>query len=290
MMSELRICRALSSAKSQAQMPELSGCSGLISRAQAKTLRTSGREAVRLPELPGSLYRSQNRMRLSLRKADSTSCTYGLSLLKVAESREAGSPGSCIQPELWMPLFGAGCRPAWGSLFQQSSKNTKMVWMWCFSEMARYSFTLFLKPAGSCCHARLCRNTRMVLNPMPSAQPSSRSMVVGSKVAACHISSWLMAVLGAKLAPLIQGCARYQAWALAAGQTGPAVAATVALVLIFVFWAKPPVAASSSQPRRRSFFMRGFWGKVEVCINSSNGHAYRASAQSKHFYCFVEWP
>ncbi len=31
---------------------------------------------------------------------------------------------------------------------------------------------------------------------MSSAQPSSRSIVTGSKVSACHISNWLIAVLG----------------------------------------------------------------------------------------------
>ena len=40
----------------------------------------------------------------------------------------------------------------------------------------------------------------MLFMPMPSAHPSSRSIVLASNVSACHISSWLMAVLGRKLA------------------------------------------------------------------------------------------
>ena len=40
------------------------------------------------------------------------------------------------------------------------------------------------------------RKTRTLLKPSSSAHPSSRSIVTGSKVSACHISSWLIAVLG----------------------------------------------------------------------------------------------
>src|SRR5437763_8866677 len=60
----------------------------------------------------------------------------------------------------------------------------------------------------------------MLVKPRPSAQPSSRSIVARSKVLACHISSWLIAVLGAKLQPTSQGCSPAHAWALATGQ-GP---------------------------------------------------------------------
>jgi hypothetical protein len=62
--------------------------------------------------------------------------------------------------------------------------------------------------------------------PMLSANPSSRSMVAGSNVSACHISSWLMAVLGMKLHPTGQGCPRYQSLALAADQRASACADT----------------------------------------------------------------
>src|SRR5712672_1516809 len=43
-------------------------------------------------------------------------------------------------------------------------------------------------------------------------------MVGRSNVSACHISSWLMAVLGMKLAPTSQGCLAYQALAFSSGQ------------------------------------------------------------------------
>ena len=46
-----------------------------------------------------------------------------------------------------------------------------------------------LNPAASCCHSRLCRNTRTVFMPIPAVHPSSRSMVAGSKVSAWNISS-----------------------------------------------------------------------------------------------------
>src|ERR1035437_9890894 len=69
------------------------------------------------------------------------------------------------------------------------------------------------KPFASWSQSRLCRKTRMVFMPMLSAQPNSRSMVVGSKVSACHISSSLIAVDGRKLAPTGHGSLAYQALA-----------------------------------------------------------------------------
>ena len=45
----------------------------------------------------------------------------------------------------------------------------------------------------------------MVFMPMLSAHPSSRSIVVGSNVSACHISSSLIAVDGRKFAPTGHG-------------------------------------------------------------------------------------
>src|SRR5580658_883507 len=73
----------------------------------------------------------------------------------------------------------------------------------------------FLKPSGSCSHNRLCRNTRIVFMPIACAQPSSRSMVVASKVSACHISSSLIAVEGRKSEPTGHDCAAYHALACA---------------------------------------------------------------------------
>jgi hypothetical protein len=49
----------------------------------------------------------------------------------------------------------------------------------------------------------------IVFMPSPAAQPSSRSMRSVSEVSACHISSWLMALAGMKLAPRMRGCAAY---------------------------------------------------------------------------------
>ena len=53
-------------------------------------------------------------------------------------------------------------------------------------------------PAGAPCMAYLARM------PRSAAQLSSRSMVSGSQVPACHISSWLPALDGTKLQPLSQ--------------------------------------------------------------------------------------
>lgn len=60
----------------------------------------------------------------------------------------------------------------------------------------RNVFIGFKKPVESCTYNRSCRYTRAVFIPIESAHPNSRLMAVVSKVAACHISSWLMAVLG----------------------------------------------------------------------------------------------
>src|SRR6185437_2334182 len=45
-------------------------------------------------------------------------------------------------------------------------------------------------------------------------------MVLGSKVGACHISSWLIAVLGMKSQPRSQPLAAYQVFAFCLDQTG----------------------------------------------------------------------
>src|SRR5579871_860324 len=68
-------------------------------------------------------------------------------------------------------------------------------------------------PAGSCFHARLCKNTRIVFMPMFCAHPSSRSIVAKSNVSACHISNSLIAVDGMKLLPTSHGCDSYQSFA-----------------------------------------------------------------------------
>src|SRR3954470_9505204 len=54
--------------------------------------------------------------------------------------------------------------------------------------------------------------------PSPAAQPSSRLRVRGSKVCSCHISSWLIALLGMKLHPAIHGNASPQAFAFSLSQ------------------------------------------------------------------------
>ena len=59
----------------------------------------------------------------------------------------------------------------------------------------------------------------MVFMPIPWAKPSSLSMVRVSNVSACHISSWLMAVEGVKLAPTSQGWWAYQVLAFMGDQT-----------------------------------------------------------------------
>ena len=61
---------------------------------------------------------------------------------------------------------------------------------------SQYELTFSLWLEESCAPNRSWRNTRMVFIPRDSAQPSSRSMRLGSKVSACHISSWLIAVAG----------------------------------------------------------------------------------------------
>ena len=66
----------------------------------------------------------------------------------------------------------------------------------CLAAMVRNWSIRFLKPSGSCCQSRSWRETRIVFMPSPSAQPSSRSILLGSKVSACHISSALIALAG----------------------------------------------------------------------------------------------
>ncbi len=86
-------------------------------------------------------------------------------------------------------------------------------------------------------HSRSCRNSRMEFIPIPAAQPSSRSIVAGSNVAACHSSNWFDAVDGVKLQPTSQptrsrhssartGVHRARSRSAAAG-TNPRVAAAL---------------------------------------------------------------
>src|SRR6516162_2466084 len=198
------------------QTPTDTGCSGLAVRAQAKTDFTSVSDFSSCPLLPGSLYRSQKRTRLSLPNVATTSLTYFSSRSQVLESLTTLTLGLCTQPELCTPGTGAGCLPTLGLSFQQSSKITSSGRILCLAAMSRNWSTRFLKPSGSACQARSCRNTRNVFMPRSAAQPSSRSMVFGSNVSACHISSWLIAVLGMKLQPTSHGCFLYHALACSA--------------------------------------------------------------------------
>src|SRR5580700_2549469 len=71
----------------------------------------------------------------------------------------------------------------------------------------------FRKPAESCCHKRPCRKTRIVFMSRDSAHSSSRSIAGRSNESACHISNWLIAVLGIKLLPTRKGCRECQLFA-----------------------------------------------------------------------------
>src|ERR1035438_10507046 len=82
----------------------------------------------------------------------------------------------------------------------------------------------FRKPFESCCHSKFCRKTRTLVKPSPSAQPNSRSIVTGSNESACHISSWLIAVLGMKLQPTSQRWFCCQALAFSSDQRDCALA------------------------------------------------------------------
>ena len=55
--------------------------------------------------------------------------------------------------------------------------------------------------------------------PMDSASPNSRLIVAVSNVSACHISNWLMAVLGIKSAPRSQPTLAYHCVASSFDQT-----------------------------------------------------------------------
>ena len=147
-------------------------------------------------------------------------------------SNSRAVPGARSQPELWTPGFGAGCFPALGWSFQQESKSTNITLMRCLSASSRKRPMRCLNPAASSSHARLCRYTRTTFIPALSAKPSSRSIVGASKVSACHISSWLMAVLGMKLQPTSQGCRSDHARARSLVQRGsaPARAARVSRI------------------------------------------------------------
>ena len=68
--------------------------------------------------------------------------------------------------------------------------------MSCLSQMRRNSSILALKPDGSCRYTTLLKNTRIVLKPSSSAQPSSVSMSSGDQLSLLHISIWLTALEG----------------------------------------------------------------------------------------------
>jgi len=92
--------------------------------------------------------------------------------------------------------LGAGCGPRLALRFQQSSKKTSIGRIPCRAAISRKQSMRCLKPSASASQSRSCKKVRTVLKPSDAAQPSSRSMATGSKISACHISSWLMALLG----------------------------------------------------------------------------------------------
>src|SRR5262249_41967417 len=163
------------------------------------------------------------------------------------ESNSRAEPGARTQPELWTPGLGAGCFPGRGLSFQHESKSTNTVLIWCRSAIPRYLSMRSLNPEASCSHGMLCKNTRTLFMPMLWAKPSSRSIVAGSNVSACHISSWLIAVLGMKLQPTIHGCCSYQRLAFSADQRGAAAAdeATSIRTATRLFIFTEPVLANS---------------------------------------------
>jgi hypothetical protein len=122
------------------------------------------------------------------------------------------------QRELCTPGTGGRWGPGSGNGSQQESNSTSIGRIRCRAAIPRKASTRCTKPAASCSQSRSWRNTRIVFMPSSAAQPSSWSITTGAKVSACHISSWLAAVEGTKLAPTSQGCCRYHSSARASGQ------------------------------------------------------------------------
>src|ERR1700722_20230597 len=206
------------------QTPLVSGCDGFALRAQTQTFASNCSATSALfgssvdlycPfSLSGSFIKSQITTRRSSPNRPTTALTYGsISVDQLAGFFRIAAPGACTQPELCVWGFGARCLPICGFGSHTESSSTNMMRMWCLSATPKNLSIRSRKPAGSCFHARLCRNTRIVFMPMFCAQPSSRSIVGKSNVSACHISSSLIAVDGMKLLPTSHGCASYQSLA-----------------------------------------------------------------------------
>src|ERR1700744_3619829 len=204
--------------------PLVSGCEGFALRAQTQTFASNCSATSALfgnsvdlycPfSLSGSFIKSQITTRRSSPKRPTTALTYGsVSVDQLAGFFRIAAPGAWTQPELCVCGFGARCLPICGFGSHTESSSTNMMRMWCLSATARNLSMRPRKPAGSCFHARLCRNTRIVFMPMFCAQPSSRSIVARSNVSAFHILSLWCAVDGMKLLPTSQGCAAYQSLA-----------------------------------------------------------------------------
>src|ERR1039458_8328767 len=113
--------------------------------------------------------------------------------------------------------------------------------------MSRNSSMRLRKPYEPCCQSKLRKSTWTRVEPICGAQPSSPSMVTGSNVSACHISSWLIAVPGVKLQPTIQRCCAYHSLALSVDHGDCASADAVvankipansdmALILVCIFY------------------------------------------------------
>ena len=115
-------------------------------------------------------------------------------LTGVGEDLGAGAldPSRVVQAGLRGALL-----PKWGNGSQTASNSTNITPMWCRSAIARNRSIRVRNPGASCSQSRWWRKTRTLLKPRSSAQPSSQSIIIGSNVSACHISSWLIAVLGA---------------------------------------------------------------------------------------------
>ena len=115
-------------------------------------------------------------------------------LVGVLEDVLAGAlhPAGVVQRPAWAR---AACR-AWGTGSQHASNRTNITPILCFSAICQELVHPLQKPFAVLLPEQVVQEDAHALKPSASAQPSSRSMVAGSKVSACHISSWLIAVPG----------------------------------------------------------------------------------------------
>ena len=133
----------------------VSGCEGRTSKAQSQTLLKRILDSSPIPNWPGSLYRSHNKILSSSLKSSRISWVNNLSLASsslwpFAISLTISCPGLCFQPELWTPLTGKGCLPSLGKGLWQSSKRTKIGFILWSEQSERISFSRFLKLSLSC--------------------------------------------------------------------------------------------------------------------------------------------